>query len=74
MRDCALKFNANDWQLWQLLGSALLHQFDLHGAKEAFQHALQTSNQIEPFLSLSQCHLLEADQKSAIFVLRRAVE
>jgi cytochrome c-type biogenesis protein CcmH/NrfG len=74
LRESALHANANDWQLWHLLGCELLHQFDLFAAKEAFQHALQTSNQVEPFVLLSQCHLLESDPKSAIFVLRRAVE
>ena len=74
VRQCVLKNNGTDWQLHHLLGCELLHQFDLAGAREAFQHALQTSNQVEPFLALSQCHLLESDPKSAIFVLRRAVE
>lgn len=74
LKENALLLNANDWQLWNLLGCELLHLFDLSAAKEAFQHALQTTNQTEPFVFLSQCHLLESDPKSAIFVLRRAIE
>jgi Tfp pilus assembly protein PilF len=43
-------------------------------AKDAFSNALQTTNQIDPFISLAQCHIAESDYKSAIFVLRRATE
>lgn len=74
IREVGLKIAPNDWQMWSLYGNALLFQGNIALAKDAFQNALQTTNQIEPFLSLAQCHIAESDHKSAIFVLRRATE
>lgn len=74
VREVGLKASPNDWQLWSLYGNSLLFQGNIQLAKDAFQNALQTTNQIEPFLSLAQCHIVEGDNKSAIFVLRRATE
>lgn len=74
MRNASNGSQGVDWQVWQLLGCSLLHLFEFSNAKDAFQRALQTSNQIEPFLALAHCHLIEGDVKSTIFVLRRAVE
>lgn len=69
-----LKLFPTDWVFWTMLGISSLHQSNVQAAKDSFQHALQTTNQIEPFLYLSQCHIMEGDIKSAIFVLRRATE
>ena len=74
IREFGLKVSPNDWQLWTLYGNALLYMGNIQSAKDAFQNALQTTNQIEPFISLAQCHIAESDYKSAIFVLRRATE
>ena len=69
-----LKLFPTDWVFWTMLGISSLHLSDVQAAKDSFQHALQTTNQIEPFHYLSQCHIMEGDIKSAIFVLRRATE
>ncbi|RWS12761.1 Bardet-Biedl syndrome 4-like protein [Dinothrombium tinctorium] len=74
IRESGLKLSPNDWQLWHILGTAYMHLGQISLAKDAFQHSLQATNQIEPFLLLSQCHLIESDTKSAIFVIRRATE
>ena len=74
IKEIGLKVSPNDWQLWTLLGNALLYMGSIVAAKDAFQNALQTTNQIEPFIALAQCHIAEQDCKSAIFVLRRATE
>lgn len=74
IKEIGLKVSPNDWQLWSLYGNALLYMGSIQLAKDAFQNALQTTNQIEPFISLAQCHIAESDYKSAIFVLRRATE
>ncbi|CAG2167499.1 unnamed protein product [Oppiella nova] len=74
IKEVGLKVTPNDWQLWCLFGNALLYMGNIQPAKDAFQNALQTTNQIEPFISLAQCHIAESDYKSAIFVLRRATE
>lgn len=74
IKDIGLKLSTNDWQLWSLYGNSLLFLGQIGQAKDAFQNALQTTNQIEPFLSLAQCMIAESDNKSAIFVLRRATE
>jgi Bardet-Biedl syndrome 4 protein len=74
IKEVGLKVTPNDWQLWYLFGNALLYMGNIVQAKDAFSNALQTTNQIDPFISLAQCHIAESDYKSAIFVLRRATE
>lgn len=74
IQENGLRIAPNDWQLWYILGNSYLHLGNIASAKDAFQHSLQTSNQVDPFLSLALCHSIESDYKSAIFVLRRAAE
>lgn len=74
IRETGLQMTQNDWQLWLILGNCYLHSGNIPLAKDAYQHALQNANTVEPFLLLAQCHTIEGDTKSAIFVLRRATE
>lgn len=74
IRETGLRMAPNDWQLWFILGNCYFHSGNIPLAKDAYQHSLQNSNTVEPFLLLAQCHSIEGDSKSAIFVLRRAAE
>lgn len=74
IKEVGLKVAHHDWQLWTLYGHSLLFMGSTAQAKEAFQTALTNSNQVEPFIALAKCHISEYDFKSAIFVLRRAIE
>lgn len=74
IKEVGLKVNQTDWQLWTFYGYALLFMGSSQQAKEAFQNALQNTDQVEPFIALAKCQIAEADYKSAIFVLRRATE
>ncbi|XP_053205067.1 Bardet-Biedl syndrome 4 protein homolog [Panonychus citri] len=74
IRETGLQMAQNDWQLWLILGNCYLHSGNISLAKDAYQHSLQNANTVEPFLLLAQCHTIEGDTKSAIFVLRRATE
>lgn len=74
IRETGLKHCSGDWQLWFMLGDCYLHCGNIPLAKEAFQHAIQNSTQLEPFLQLANCYLIEEDYKNAILVLRKANE
>lgn len=74
IKEVGLKVTNNDWQLWTLYGHSLLFMGATAQAKDAFQSALTNCSQVEPFIALAKCHINEYDYKSAIFVLRRAIE
>lgn len=79
VRDTGLRLYPNDWQLCHMLGECYLHLGNISSAKDAFQRAIQNSNQltnnhVSPFLLLAQCFTIEGDQKAAISVLRKASE
>lgn len=74
IRENGLKYYPNDWQLWSMLGNCFLHSQNISQAKNAFQHAITNSTQIEPFLHLANCCMIDGDYKTAIFVLRKASE
>ena len=74
IKETGLRLAPNDWQLWNMLGNSYFHLGNINLAKDAYQHCIQTTNQIEPFLSLSKCHSIEGDNKLAIFVHKSASE